>query len=105
MKMQFKENLPAGRQGVALVTVLAFVLVLTILAGVLLGLMTNQIRISEHQIRRIKAYYAAWAGLVHNFERLRKNQPIENQTIDGYTFNITYNSTSHQINSTVNYTR
>jgi len=67
-----------GKRGVALVTVLVFVLLLTIIAEVLLGLMTNQARIAEHQRRRIKGYYSAWAGLVDNFERLRRGQSIQN---------------------------
>lgn len=65
-------------KGVVLVTVLVCVLLLSLIAGALLGLMTNQARIAEHQIRRIRGFYSAWAGLVDNFERLRRNEGIQN---------------------------
>ncbi|MDD5409570.1 MAG: hypothetical protein PHC71_05735 [Candidatus Omnitrophica bacterium] len=47
------------KKGVILLIVLATILIITILAGVVLGVITNQSRLTQHKIARIKAYYAA----------------------------------------------
>ena len=97
-------------KGVALVTVLFFVLIFTLIAGALLGLMTNQVRITEHQIRRIKAYYTAQAGLWHAMEERRRGSTETMWEITLHDeFNVPYTAdislTDNTLNSTVDYTR
>jgi Tfp pilus assembly protein PilX len=62
----------AFRKGAVLVVVLGTMIILTILALVAVNLMTQESRIAEHKIRRIQAFYAAQAGVVHALERLRR---------------------------------
>jgi len=96
-------------KGVALVTVLIFTLIFILIVGALLGLMYNQVRISEHQIRRIKAYYTAWAGLWHAMEEIRGGSlgPWAITLTDEYNtpFTAEVDLTGTTLNSTVDYTR
>jgi type II secretory pathway component PulK len=61
------------KRGVVLVTVIIFVLILSILAVTILFIMTNEARHTEAQIRRIRAHYAAQAGIQHYLELLKTN--------------------------------
>ncbi|MDP2939095.1 MAG: PilX N-terminal domain-containing pilus assembly protein [Candidatus Omnitrophota bacterium] len=61
--------------GVALVTVIVFILLLSIIAIAMLNLMTNQALLTEHQIKRIKAQYVAEAGFWKNFMHYFLGQP------------------------------
>lgn len=58
-------------KGVALVTVLVFMLLVTIIAGAALTIMTKQARLAEHQIRRIKGFYAAESAINKAYQSLR----------------------------------
>lgn len=51
--------------------VLIFIIVLSITAAVVIGLMTNQARIAEYQIKRIRAFYTAEAAHTYVLEQLR----------------------------------
>ena len=51
--------------------VLIFIIVLSITAAVVIGLMTNHARIAEYQIKRIKAFYTAEAARTYVLEQLR----------------------------------
>ncbi|MFH1201943.1 MAG: PilX N-terminal domain-containing pilus assembly protein [Candidatus Omnitrophota bacterium] len=70
---------------VALVTVIVFVLLSTIIAVALFSLMTNEARLIEHQIRRIRAMYAAESGIQQAMWQLRQNPPqaVTNLTVFG----------------------
>jgi len=59
------------RRGVVLLIVLATVLVTTILAGVILRTISNQSRLTQHQVTRIKAYYVSKAMMNYTLEMLR----------------------------------
>lgn len=61
------------KRSIALVTVLLFMLLVTIAAAAALSLMTKQARLAEHQIRRIKAFYAAESALNKAYQALRAN--------------------------------
>lgn len=61
----------AGKKGVVLLIVLATVLVTTVLAGVILSIISNQYNLTHHQVSRIQAYYADLAGMNLAFEKLR----------------------------------
>jgi hypothetical protein len=60
-----------ARKGLVLLLLLATILFTTILAGICSYLVLNQSRLGQHQINRIKAYYAALAGINLALEKLR----------------------------------
>ncbi len=60
-----------NRKGVAIFMVLATILIVVVLANVVLAIISNQSRLTRHEVGRIQAYYAAQAGLVLALERLR----------------------------------
>lgn len=58
-------------RGVALFFVLAILFMVMMLANLVLNLINSQSRLTNHQVRRIQAYYAAQAGTNYAFEQLR----------------------------------
>ncbi|MCM8795255.1 MAG: hypothetical protein NC928_00975 [Candidatus Omnitrophica bacterium] len=60
-----------NKKGVALLMVLGTLLVVLVLANVVLAIISSQTRLTHHQISRIQAYYAAWAGINYALEQLR----------------------------------
>jgi len=64
-----------GNKGIVLFMVLGTILVIVILANVILGIITNQSRITHHQVSRIQAFYAAQAGVNYAREMIRTNNP------------------------------
>jgi len=106
------------KKGIVLVVVLGVLIVLSILAIVALSLMTQESRIAEHKIKRMRAFYAAQAGEIHALEQLRKGQALDPSItvgagITGYPaagYNVVINRVlgtgpggSDTINATVNY--
>ncbi len=70
--------------GMALVTVLILIIILTLLAGTLLSLQANQVRLIAHGERRTRARYAEEAAMVHQLDKLRKyGMNDSNINIDG----------------------
>ena len=61
----------ANQKGIILMIVLIFIIVLSITAAVVIGLMTNQARIAEYQIKRMRAFYTAEAAHTYVLEQLR----------------------------------
>ena len=64
-----------GARGVALLLVLATTLVIMILANIVLAIISSQGRLTQHQVSRVRAYYAAQAALVYTMEMLRNGTP------------------------------
>ena len=60
-----------GKKGVVLFFVLAMLLVVVILANVVLNLITSHFKLSDHEVRRTQAFYAAQAGINYAYEQLR----------------------------------
>lgn len=60
------------RKGVILVVVIGIMLVILTLALAALHLMAQESRITEHNIKRTRAFYAAQAGMIYALEELRK---------------------------------
>lgn len=95
------------RRGVILVIVVGILVVIVILSLAAIYLMTQEAYINEYKIRRMKAFYAAYAGIVHALEQLRKGEPLDSSiTVDGKNVNITsgtgpYNTT--EVSATVSY--
>lgn len=50
--------------------VLGIILVAVFLANVVLNIIGSHPRLTHHQISRIQAYYAAWAGVAYTYDRL-----------------------------------
>jgi len=67
----FKDQKLNDKKGIVLLLVLGTILVVVILGGVILNIMLNQSRITEHEVRRIQAYYAALAGVNFALEQCR----------------------------------
>ncbi|MBM3248935.1 MAG: hypothetical protein FJZ10_05925 [Candidatus Omnitrophica bacterium] len=75
-----------NNKGVVLVTVIIFVIIMSILAVSVLFVMTNEARTVEYNIKRIKAAYAAQAGFQNYLEALRSDPSLTtpiNLVIDG----------------------
>jgi len=51
--------------------VLGMLLVVMVLANVVIRMMLSQSRLTRHQVGRIQAYYATWAGINYAIEQLR----------------------------------
>ena len=60
------------RKGVVLLIVLATIMVVVILGNIILTIMSSQARLTHHQVSRIRAYYAAQAGVNLALEQLRR---------------------------------
>lgn len=65
-------ELSKNNKGVVLVIVLATILVSMLLAVAVMNLITNQSRLTHHQLSRIQAYYASKAAITYAQEQLRK---------------------------------
>ena len=59
------------RRGVVLLIVLATILMVSILAGAIIGIMSSQSRLTIHQVGRIQARYAAMGAINYAYEQLR----------------------------------
>jgi len=84
---EYKINLKSEakmKKGVILVVVMGILIVLSILALVGLYLISQESRIAEHKIRRMKAFYAAQAGMVIALEELRRGNWTISPTSDRY---------------------
>lgn len=65
-----------GKKGVVLFFVLAMLLVIVLLANVVLNLISSHSNLSNHEIRRTQAFYAAQAGINYAYEQLRLGNPV-----------------------------
>lgn len=63
-----------NNKGIMLFIVLGVLLLVTTLAGVILNLILSNYRLTHHQTNRIRAYYAAMAGVNLTREMLRTGQ-------------------------------
>ncbi|MCM8823145.1 MAG: hypothetical protein NC822_00515 [Candidatus Omnitrophica bacterium] len=62
------------KKGIVLVVVVGIMLIIIILSLAGIYLMREQTNLSENKIRRIRAYYAAYAGVVDTLARLYNGQ-------------------------------
>jgi Tfp pilus assembly protein PilX len=72
------------RKGIALFMVLATILVVVILCNIVLSIISSQSRLTHHEVSRIRAYYAAQAGLVYTMEKLRNGSWPSSGASDRY---------------------
>ena len=69
--MKHKDIINCNNRGVILLTVLSTILVVVALANIIVILVSSQSRLTQHQIGRSQAYYAAQAGTQYAIEMLR----------------------------------
>lgn len=102
----------ANQKGIILMIVLIFIIVLSITAAVAIGLMTNQARIAEYQIKRIRAFYTAEAALTRALQELRTTGSISpSLDLNNFTADVTIESVgagtgpknTRRLNVTVDY--
>jgi hypothetical protein len=60
-----------SNKSVAIFLVVVTIIVVLVLATFLLNVMTNQSRLTHHQISRIQAFYACKAGINYTLDKLR----------------------------------
>ena len=64
------------KKGIVLIIVIGVMMIVFTLALVALYLRTQEARIAEHKIKRIRGVFAARAGMIHALEEIRKgNNP------------------------------
>ena len=90
------------RKGVILVIVIGVMLVIVILALAITYVMTQEAQVTEHKIKRMRAYYAAKAGVVYARDELRSNSNYSGGTINIGSGEIGYSSGGIPVNITVN---
>lgn len=71
--------------GIVLITVVVIIMLISIMATAVIGILSNQALLIEHEIRRIQAMYVAEAGWVRNFTALLTGESIEDITEDELT--------------------
>lgn len=90
-------------KAVAMVSVLIFIIVVSMVAITSIYLMTNQARLVEKQVRRIRGFYSGQAAMVQATDQLFNNNPLSpNLNINGQDVAITYNPASDQLDLTTN---
>ncbi len=95
-----------NKEGVALVTVLIFILVISMVALTAMHLTTNQARLIEKQIRRITAFYSSEAAAVQARDELYQNPaatPTSPLAFNGQTINIVYDPASAELNTIIDF--
>jgi len=76
-----------AQKGVVLLIVLGTIITIMFLAGAILTVITNHSRLTQHQIDRIKAYYASKAMMNYTMEKLRKGTALGGwDAAAGYTY-------------------
>lgn len=66
-----------NRKGAILFIVVGIIMVVAVLAAALLRTISNQSRLTHHQVTRIQAQYAAKAGMVLVFDKLRRGDWVQ----------------------------
>ena len=75
------------KRGVVLFIVLAALMVVIVLANIILSIMLSQSRLTHHQVSRIQAYYASFAGMNLAYDGLRTGNwpmPGASESYDTY---------------------
>ncbi len=70
------------RKAVVMVVVMGIMGLVFTLALVALYLMTQQSRLAEHKIKRMRGFFAAQAGIVHALEELRNGRNPDGTNIN-----------------------
>ncbi len=65
-----------NKRGVILFIVIGVIMVVAMLSIVILRIISNQSRLTLHQLSRIQAQYAAKAGVLYALDKLRRNDDV-----------------------------
>ena len=76
------------RKGVILIVTIVLTMIILIWALAVLYFMTQESRIAGHKMRRIRALFAAKAGMIQTFEKVRKGEIPEIPDGNPYTKTI-----------------
>ena len=82
-------ELKRDTKGVLLIIVLGTIIIVTLLATVILRIFFSHYRLTNHNITRIQAYYAALAGVNHAMELLRTGNTPNIPAGSTYHYNLT----------------
>jgi len=69
------------KNGLAMVNMLIFVIMFTVLSGILMTVVSSSSRLLEQHVRRTKAYYAAEGAAVYAMDWARRNGGAGNYVI------------------------
>lgn len=69
-------------RALAILSMLIFLIIFTMMSGILMSLLSSHTRMMEHYIRRTKGYYAAEAGSVAAYESMRSGGGPYDQQVD-----------------------
>jgi len=72
----FKEGPNFNKKGVILFIVIGVIMAAAMLSIVILRIISNQSRLTYHQLSRIQAQYAAKAGALYALDKLRRNDAV-----------------------------
>jgi hypothetical protein len=75
-------KLKIGRNGVVLFIVLGTLLVIVFLAGAILKVVSNQSRLTYHQVSRIKAYYVTKGMMNYVLDKMRTDSAWQPSVTD-----------------------
>ncbi|PIQ91077.1 MAG: hypothetical protein COV71_01185 [Candidatus Omnitrophica bacterium CG11_big_fil_rev_8_21_14_0_20_41_12] len=70
----------SNKKGVILFIVLGVIMVSVLLATVVLRIISSQSRLTHHNVTRIQAQYAAKAGFLYAFDKLRRGDAVWSAT-------------------------
>lgn len=71
------EKMPnLNKKGVILFIVIGIIMVVSVLATVMLRIISSQSRLTHHQVSRIQAQYAAKAGVLYALDKLRRGDDL-----------------------------
>lgn len=62
----------SSKKGVALFIALSTVLIVVVLANIILNIISSQSRLTHHEVSRVRAYYAAQAGMTYAIDQLTR---------------------------------
>lgn len=79
-----------NKRGIILTVVIIFMLTISIVTAISIVLMTNEARITESKVRRLRAFYTVEGGIVHAIEHLNADPTETNWTVPPVVLNATY---------------
>jgi Tfp pilus assembly protein PilX len=94
-----------GEKGVALFLILSLLMVAAVLAGVIMNITLSHFELTRHKVQRVKAYYAALAGMNLAFEQLRTGAWSGNNTYTLCSSGCTVNDADIPYTVTINITK
>ncbi|HAJ56859.1 MAG TPA: hypothetical protein DCL35_03705 [Candidatus Omnitrophica bacterium] len=80
-------------RALAILNMLIFCVIFTVLSGVILALVSSHTRQMETNIRRTKAFYVSEAGNVASYDSFRRNVAFSNPSVE-WSFNAAGNPTA-----------